>query len=58
MAEVKDKKMRTVGYIIVDGNVGFLNYRNKVFKSVPMNDIVERFKKEIEEMADKRINRV
>jgi len=46
----KDRK-KVTGYMIVDGEIGFLNYRNKVFKSVSIQRIMERFGEEIEEMA-------
>ena len=46
----KDKK-KVTGYIISNGEIGFINYRNKIFKVVQIRDVVEKYYDQIEEMA-------
>ena len=36
----------------MNGKIGFLNYRNKIFKSVEIKKVVEKYYNQIEEMAN------
>jgi len=46
----KDKR-KVTGYMVVDGEIGFMNYRNKIFKSVDIRRVMDKYGKEIEAMA-------
>jgi len=54
MAQEKNK-LKVAGYIVIEGKIGFLNYRNKIFKSVEIKKVMEKYYDQIEEMAEENI---
>lgn len=54
MVETKDKtKIR--GYHITNGEIMFTNYLNKTIKKIEVRRVLERWREEIEEMAESTV---
>ena len=50
-----ESKNKSISYLVLNGEIGFVNSRNKIFKTVSIERVMKKYFDEIEEMAVKVI---